>query len=253
MYRTIQLHLRGAALISAILSPLALGQHAGDLWVGRSAAGQLKIGGSDPQASIVVLPPIVNPGVFSGWSGNNPGFDRLMTPSPAQDLYSLASGARINLEVLSIDAAFRAIDSGFQLLDTPGDRTYLGDQNLHTHLTWHLNSADPAFDPTHCVWEAVFQLVDTGSTGYKTSEPLRFRFATHVPVPADFNCDADVDLDDFGHFQACGSGAEIPQSAPECLNADLDGDGDVDQDDFGVFQRCFSGSDHPADPGCANT
>ncbi len=32
--------------------------------------------------------------------------------------------------------------------------------------------------------------------------------------------------------------------------ADLDRDGDVDQEDFGIFQRCSSGPDVPADPNC---
>ncbi len=27
---------------------------------------------------------------------------------------------------------------------------------------------------------------------------------------------------------------------------------DVDQSDFGIFQRCYSGEDVPADPACAN-
>jgi hypothetical protein len=34
--------------------------------------------------------------------------------------------------------------------------------------------------------------------------------------------------------------------------ADLDRDGDVDMDDFGIFQRCYSGPEIPADASCAD-
>lgn len=76
------------------------------------------------------------------------------------------------------------------------------------------------------------------------------------PVPpararADFDGDGDVDSDDFGHFQACMSGANIAQADPACQDANLDGDSDVDLSDFGLLQRCFSGPNIIADPNCA--
>ncbi len=58
--------------------------------------------------------------------------------------------------------------------------------------------------------------------------------------PADFDGDCDVDLDDFGFYQACLSGPGTPQTDPDCQPADLDGDNDVDLDDFGFFQACTS-------------
>ncbi|NLE59425.1 MAG: hypothetical protein GX616_13770 [Planctomycetes bacterium] len=36
------------------------------------------------------------------------------------------------------------------------------------------------------------------------------------------------------------------------VTADSDKDGDVDQIDFGVFQRCYSGENVPANRSCAN-
>ncbi|MHC4443540.1 MAG: LamG-like jellyroll fold domain-containing protein [Planctomycetota bacterium] len=74
----------------------------------------------------------------------------------------------------------------------------------------------------------------------------------HSGGPSDFDCDGDVDLEDFDHFQACASGPAIPQTDPTCHDADLDNEGDVDQSDFGLFQRCYSGSGNPADPSCAD-
>lgn len=235
----------------AAITCCAHAQHAGDIWVGVSAQGQLKIGGFNPAHHIIVLPPVTPGGLFRGWSGNSPGFDRVTADLPEADLYRLQSGASIYLELISADPALRAIDSGFQVLDTAGQRTFLGGSSLHVHLAWHLNSGDPRFDRRRCVWTAVFVLRDLGSTRYLVSEPLTLQFATHAPTPADFDCDGDVDADDYTHFQACALGPAIPQTDAACLDADLDNDGAVDQSDFGLFQRCFSGPDNPADPGCA--
>jgi hypothetical protein len=74
-----------------------------------------------------------------------------------------------------------------------------------------------------------------------------------APTPqADFDRDGDVDQEDFGHFQACLTGPNVPVSDPNCLNASLDGDSDVDQHDFLIFQRCMRGANVPADPKCAD-
>jgi hypothetical protein len=61
-----------------------------------------------------------------------------------------------------------------------------------------------------------------------------------APVPADFDCDRDVDLDDLAIFQACASGPTVVYT-DDCANADFDRDADVDLSDFGIFQRCYSG------------
>lgn len=65
------------------------------------------------------------------------------------------------------------------------------------------------------------------------------------PVFADADRDGDVDQYDYGHFQACFSGAAIAASA-NCLCFDRDGseaegDGDVDPEDLAAFLNCFSG------------
>ena len=70
-------------------------------------------------------------------------------------------------------------------------------------------------------------------------------------IPGDHNRDGDVDQADLDHLEACASGAAIRQPEPNCADARLDEDEDVDQDDFGVFQRCYSGENVPADPDCA--
>lgn len=39
---------------------------------------------------------------------------------------------------------------------------------------------------------------------------------------------------------------------PPLVNGDFDRDGDVDLDDYGIFEQCMSGADTPADPDCGN-
>jgi len=70
--------------------------------------------------------------------------------------------------------------------------------------------------------------------------------------PGDFDRDDDVDLEDFGHLQACFTGPGVPSVAPDCYNARLDGDSDIDQADFGIFQLCMTGANIPADLHCAD-
>jgi hypothetical protein len=69
---------------------------------------------------------------------------------------------------------------------------------------------------------------------------------------ADFDCDGDVDQDDFGTFQACITGPANGPPAGDCDGADFDSDNDVDQADFGLLQRCFSDPNDPVDPSCTH-
>lgn len=64
-------------------------------------------------------------------------------------------------------------------------------------------------------------------------------------VRADFDWDGDVDLVDFGHFQACFNGPNRPYAQRCCEDADFDADRDVDLVDFGTFQQCFNGPNRP--------
>ena len=89
--------------------------------------------------------------------------------------------------------------------------------------------------------------------------PEMFRFSdmpdeakAQMPaVPADFDDDCDVDLNDVDAFEACASGSAIPVVAG-CGGKDLDHDGDADQAVFSLVQGCFSGSGQPGDPACAD-
>ncbi len=97
-----------------------------------------------------------------------------------------------------------------------------------------------------------FYRVRSGSLSYPPSEAAtNIFFVTQAGVNGDFDGDHDVDLEDFGHLQACLSGSGVSQNRPDCQDTKMDSDPDVDQDDVRVFQRCMSGASVPADPDCA--
>jgi hypothetical protein len=73
-------------------------------------------------------------------------------------------------------------------------------------------------------------------TGYSACPP-----AAHHR--ADFDGDGDVDLGDFGHFQACLTRVGVFVVNPPCADMDFDEDGDVDRTDFQKFRQCLSGSE----------
>jgi len=73
-----------------------------------------------------------------------------------------------------------------------------------------------------------------------------------APIKADFDHDGDVDQADFGHLQACISGAGVATNDPACADARFDADGDIDRDEVALFLGCLSGPGLPADPDCAN-
>ncbi len=68
----------------------------------------------------------------------------------------------------------------------------------------------------------------------------------------DLDGDGDVDLTDFGAFQVCLTGADVPQLAASCLPARLDPDADVDTDDYQRLAACSARANVPYDPACTD-
>ncbi len=252
-----QKHMEAAlcGVVVLLVGGIAKAQHQGDVWIGRSSDGKLKISRSGyvPEDNYFTLTEVNGP-ILWGWAGNSPGFDRITTADPGNDLFLLEAGAEVWLEVVSVDAAFRVIDGAFNILNTPGDETYLGDHTLHVHNTWNIDSTSPLFDPEQCVWQATFILRDKGVTQYEASDLLVFNGFTTVDLQSlsgDFDDDGDVDLDDYEAFAVCENGPGmlpmpddpgVTTCVVDCLNAfDFDGDRDVDLQDFAVFQTEFDG------------
>ncbi|HOW72678.1 MAG TPA: GDSL-type esterase/lipase family protein [Phycisphaerae bacterium] len=103
-------------------------------------------------------------------------------------------------------------------------------------------------------YEISWQMKDSSEWFDSSAHSAVFRKTVAVrPYPfyaGDFDDDGDVDQEDFGHFQACLSGARDPQNDPSCADARLDGDSDVDQQDLAVFRRCSSGAAYRPDSSC---
>lgn len=219
-------------------------QHAGDVLVGRSAANQLKAspagsGGYIPDANIKVLPAVS--GLFNGFSDNNPGFDRIVADMPGIDFLTLQSGTQVRLELVSVDPACKAVTATFAVIDVPGERALLGNQSLHTHLTWLVQSDDPAYDPLRVLWRATFKLVDTGSTGYSESAPFTFYFASVACTRGDCNADTVVSAADIQSFTDIVLSPASKTAAQRC-SADLDKDGYVTLNDVPAFVNALLAS-----------
>jgi hypothetical protein len=167
--------------LSAATPSWAQHQHAGDVIIGRSSAGQLKIEADLDEPHLLDA---VN-GLLKGFAGEEPGFEALTADEPAEDFFMLAPGADIRLEGISLDAALKAHDhlNPLLVIDSAGDQLTLGAFDLHNHVVWHADSLDPAFDPLATEWQGTFRLVDVGTTLYAPSDAFTIRF-TNVPEPA---------------------------------------------------------------------
>lgn len=169
------------ALFAATAAPTwAQHQHEGDVTVGHSGSGQLKV---EAPVGLNVLDPVNNI-VLKGWAGMEPGMESLLADEPLEDFCMLAPGAQISLVGISLDPAFKVHSAMLDyLIAAPGDQLPLGDYELHEHPTWHIDSHDPGFNSSQTVWSGTFRLIDTGTTHYAASDPFTLSF-TNVPEPA---------------------------------------------------------------------
>ena len=120
---------------------------------------------------------------------------------------------------------------------------------VYTPITCNDNNActtdtcDPA---TGCVYTPI-TCDDSDACTTDTCEPVTG--CVFTPDLTDTDGDGVVDCNDQCPDSPTGSWINRFTGCPTS-RADLDRDGDVDQDDFGIFQRCVSGSNIPADPDC---
>lgn len=151
-----------------------------DIEVGRTSGGQVAIEADLDEA---ILLEAVD-GLLRGWTESDPGFFALEADEPDEDLFLLETGADISLEIVSIDEGLKFWASGLgSLADEIGEIVPLGDESLHTHLTFHIDS-DVVGSDFMGTLEAQIKLIDQGSTGYADSDPVTMRFTNFVPEPA---------------------------------------------------------------------
>jgi hypothetical protein len=167
-------------------------EHEGDFVIGVTGSGQLRfefdeqiLGGEEFIQLLPIDPP--TPGVFEGWTSDAPGFDHLHVAEPTEDFYPMLAGASIYLMGIDLDAALYVRSSGLgspvAISPTPALGSLLiGDEELHTHGIWHVDSLAAGFDPLQTQWQGTFKFADLGSTGYADSNPFTLTF-TNVPEP----------------------------------------------------------------------
>ncbi len=149
------------------------GQHAGDVIIGRDAAGKLKV--EFDFSTVSSLSSVSTP--IQGWVGDEPGLEALADDEPDEDFFTLASGNNIVFELVSFASAFKVYTPGFgQLLDTPGEMWDMG-PSPHTHANWFIDSTDAGYSTGQQFWDGTFRIRDTGSTGYTMSDPFTLRFS----------------------------------------------------------------------------
>ncbi|MBI1826371.1 MAG: hypothetical protein HY287_15600 [Planctomycetes bacterium] len=172
-------------LLAATLSASAFGGvvagtgHEEDTVIGHNAAGQLETIIGSP--GLNELPPVNS--FLHGWANDEPGNKTPAEDNPANDFFTLAPGAIINLRLVSIDPGFKVWSPGFTTaLTTPGSSFILGGSDFDTHGTFHIDSTNPNFDPNKTDYAVTFRVVDTGTTGYAESAPFTLHF-TPVPEP----------------------------------------------------------------------
>jgi hypothetical protein len=165
-------HNRDLWILAVCLSAPALiaggPEHADDFVVGRSAVGQLKIE-SGAFSEHFVLPPVS--GLLNGFSLDEPGFMSLGSNEPDEDFFTLAAGANVTMEIVSISPALKAYTPGFiDTLDMAGETWSIGTPPFDEHPTWHIDSDDAAYMASQLKWAVTFRVVDGGTTGYSASE-----------------------------------------------------------------------------------
>ncbi len=163
-------------VLTLIASPVLADDHAHeDIVVGVSGTGQLKVEFDhwDEAHELDYVD-----GVIEGYLGHAPGFGHLETPEPAEDFYPLADGVTVYFEIISFESAFQAWGAGMSgPYSTPGDQLLLGDEMLHEHLHWHIDTTHPLYEEANMPFSAQFRLVDLGSTNYLPSETYELMFA----------------------------------------------------------------------------
>lgn len=117
-----------------------------------------------------------------GFANNWPGFVGLSEIEEPGTFEPLDPNAVIALQVLSADPAMKIWDPVAPgLLEITGANLLtFGSVPIHVHAWFHIDTSDPAYDPTAGPWAVTFQLVDTAGV-YTPSAPFT---ATFTPEPS---------------------------------------------------------------------
>ncbi|HRX84857.1 MAG TPA: hypothetical protein P5572_07555 [Phycisphaerae bacterium] len=194
----------------------------------------------------------------------------------ADDDLSLGTGVTMRIRLILVDDAQPGVRPQFQLTDTNGLETLdtdtvavvprsipgkpwinrtpplAGDGLWHTYTFW-FNGLDRSYDASAVAGVDPLNLTDVNSyklifrRGPTTSGNNKIVFdkitlIDDAPVLwADEDGDNDVDLDDYGRFQACFG--QDPATNAACARFDANYDGAIDIVDLQNFHECLEGPD----------
>ncbi len=149
--------------------------HHGDFIIGRDAGDKLVLDFDTDDH--LHLEPITSP-PLAGWSAAEPGFDDLGADEPGEGIFTLNTAvADIVVNFTSVPDAFKIWD-GLSLVGSSYD---LPTPDPHKHLTWHVDSNDPNFNPAVLDYPLSFYFSDTSGT-YSDSDVYTVTF--EIPEPA---------------------------------------------------------------------
>lgn len=175
---------RRAGVMSAVVAlaagPAALA-HEGIMHIGRTSAGVLVI--ADFEFDDLFTLPVADP-PLAGWAGHEPAFQSVGADDPGADVFALDAAAKISVEVVLFTTGVKLWnhDLSFQV-SQPGESISLGPLPFTDSTVWHLDSAQPGFDPGAGEWSASFRLVDAGTTAYTPSASYTLRLGV-IPAPS---------------------------------------------------------------------
>jgi hypothetical protein len=232
-------------LTGTLVALPALAQHEGDIGVGRTAAGQLRVRPFTPAG-----PPCFDPAIHVGhlefnpatneWLTDEPGWDANFEAAPEIDYYPLQPGATIRLVAVSDLLPPFYVRYMSQVIRHSGDYITLGSYSLHRHTIFAVDADDPAFDPLRTLWYGTFILRDVGSTGYADSEPFTLRMSIAECEPGDVNEDGLVNSFDIDAFVSVLTDPAAATPGQRCA-ADADRNGIVNVFDIDAFVELLTG------------
>lgn len=180
------------------------------------------------------IPGRIRAWVYVPWNGGrvSAGWQKQFTGTDGNGLVDAANGTR----------SFRQIRIGMP--------TGLNGESSWTQVQY--DNIRIALGPDIPIPEVCNNHVDDNLDGLEDCDDPQCYSSPLCPCPhpwADQDRDGDVDMSDFGKFQAClrpTAGA----ADPNCDCFDRTGDGKIDHVDFAKFTDCLLGPDVPASPVC---
>jgi len=127
------------------------------------------------------------------------------------------------------------IDDDPQFVDADGPDGAYGTDDDDLHLP-------PGSPCINTGWHLAAELPDHDLDGHARVLCFDVDMGAYEFGIGDYECDDDVDLNDFAAWEACMTGPNTCPSCPVCVAFDFEFDADVDLDDFALFQQQFTAS-----------